>query len=159
MNIEEIIKKAYKEGKIKDASEAWKEFPPEEWHKGKIENVLNENIATYSPYEIGDIVFVKEYYYNASNKGENHLFVIVYQDNIAVPIENFGMILSSKISKVKYKTNVLLPKDSYNNLNKDSIEKTDQLYKLDDKQILFRIGKVDKQKVEQYLNLYEKYNL
>ena len=40
MNIEEIIKKAQKEGKIKDASEACKEFPTEEWHKGKIENVL-----------------------------------------------------------------------------------------------------------------------
>ena len=36
-----IIKKAKEKGKIKDIEEAFNEFPvEEEWHKGKIENLL-----------------------------------------------------------------------------------------------------------------------
>lgn len=37
----------------------------EEWHKGKIENVLNDESESYNiDYKIGDIVFVKEYAYS-----------------------------------------------------------------------------------------------
>jgi len=54
---------AYKYGKVKDLKEAFEEFPvEEEWHKGSAENWLKEQEETYSAeYEIGDIVFVKEY--------------------------------------------------------------------------------------------------
>ena len=60
MNDKDFIKKAYEKGRIKDASEAFKEFPPEEeWHKGKIENILKEDDDNYNIYSVGDIVFVK----------------------------------------------------------------------------------------------------
>ena len=42
--ISEFLKIAYKYGRVKELEEAFKEFPvEEEWHKGKKENVLNEN--------------------------------------------------------------------------------------------------------------------
>lgn len=37
----EFIELAYKTGRVRDVNEAFEEFPvEEEWHKGKIENVL-----------------------------------------------------------------------------------------------------------------------
>ena len=39
-----FLKTAYEHGKVKDLKDAFKEYPiEEEWHKGKIENVLKEN--------------------------------------------------------------------------------------------------------------------
>ena len=60
------------------------------------------------------VVFVNNYEYKDGTSGKNHLFVIIEQNNIAVPIENFGMLISSKIDKVKYQTNRLLQKDDKN---------------------------------------------
>ena len=41
MTDEEFIKLAYATGRVKDVSEAFEEYPPEEeWHKGKIKNIL-----------------------------------------------------------------------------------------------------------------------
>ncbi len=61
--ISDFLKTAYEHGKIRDLKEAFEEFPvEEEWHKGKIQNVLKEDSEDYNmDYEIGDIVFVKEY--------------------------------------------------------------------------------------------------
>lgn len=43
-NLSEFLKIAYKYGRVKDLEEAFEEFPvEEEWHKGKLENVLNED--------------------------------------------------------------------------------------------------------------------
>ena len=64
------------------------------------------------------------------------------------------MLISSKIEKLKYNTNVLLKKDT---INKDSIVKIDTIYKIDTKQILFKIGKVDNEKIEQYKKSYLEY--
>ncbi len=62
--LSDFLKIAYEHGKVKDLKEAFEEFPvEEEWHKGKLENVLKEESESYSFYEIGDIVFVKEYTY------------------------------------------------------------------------------------------------
>lgn len=144
---------AKEKGRIKDIKEAFEEYPvEEEWHKGKIENILTlkEQKQEYSIYEIGDIVFVCEYRYDNGEKEKNHLFVIVEQNNLAVPIENFGMLISSNLKKLKYKSNRLIEKSEKNRLNKDSIVKTDVIYKISNDQILFRIGKVDLEKVEQY---------
>lgn len=144
---------AKENGRIRDIKEAFEEYPvKEEWHEGKMENVLTlkENSQKYSIYKIGDIVFVSEYRYDNGEKGKNHLFVIIEQNNLAVPIENFGMLISSNIKKLKYESNKLLPKDEKNQLNKDSIVKTDVIYKIANEQILFRIGEVDIEKVEQY---------
>ncbi len=42
--LSDFLNFAIKSGKIKNSEEAFKEFSPEEeWHKGKIENVLNED--------------------------------------------------------------------------------------------------------------------
>ena len=150
-NLSEFLKFAYEHDSVRDLEEAFKEFPvEEEWHKGKIENVLKEDSAIYSIYEIGDIVYVKEYMYSNGEIGNNHLFVIIDQDNTAVPIESFGMLISSNLRKMKFSENKLLKKDIKNNLNKDSIVKTDVVYKILNQQILFKIGKVDEDKIEEY---------
>lgn len=149
--LSDFLKIAYKYGRIKDLEEVFEEFPvEEEWHKGKVENVLNENSEIYSIYEIGDIVFVKEYSYSNGKIGNNHFFVIIDQNNTAVPIENFGMLISSNLEKLKFNSNILLQKDIENNLHKDSIVKTDVVYKILNEQILFKIGKVDNEKIEEY---------
>ena len=62
------------------------------------------------------------------------------------------MILSSKIGKISYKANKLIQKDKENNLSKDSIIKTDVIYKIFTKNILLKIGNIDKTKVEIYKN-------
>lgn len=149
--LSDFLKTAYEYGKVKELEEAFKEYPvDEEWHKGKIENVLNEDCESYNPYEIGDIVFVKEYYYSDGKIGNNHFFVIIDQDNTAVPIENFGMLVSSNLNKLKFKSNKLLQKDEKNNLYKDSLVKTDIIYKISNEQIIFKIGIVNHEKIEEY---------
>ncbi len=157
--LSDFMKFAYKCNKVRDVREAFEENPvEEEWHKGKIENVLKESDAEYSIYEIGDIVFVKKYHYADGAKGENHFFVIIDQNNIAVPIENFGMIISSNLDKLKYKANKLLEKDVNNGLYKDSIVKTDVIYKILNEQIIFKIGKVDDYRIEEYKNSFYENN-
>ena len=69
--LSDFLKFAYEKGKVKDAFEEY--LVEEEWHQGKIENILCEDGVEYSPYDIGDIVFVKEYYYQNGEKGKNHL--------------------------------------------------------------------------------------
>lgn len=150
-DLSDFLKIAYKYGRVKDLEEAFEEFPvEEEWHKGKVENVLNEESEKFDYYNIGDIVFVSVYLYPDGKMGSNHLFVIIDRNNIAIPIEYIGMILSSQINKIKFKSNKLIKKDDKNNLNKDSIIKTDTVYKLNDKQILFKVGEIEKDKIEEY---------
>lgn len=147
----EFIKFAYQCGKVKEVEDAFIEFPIEnEIHKGKVENVLRENSEEYLFYEIGDIVFVKRYQYQDGKDGQNHLFVIIEQNNLAVPIENFGMLISSKIEKARYPSNQLIVKEKNNGLKTNSIVKTDVIYKILNQQILFKIGKVEKDTVEEY---------
>ena len=149
----DFLELAKRTGRIRDVKEAFIEYPVEqEWHKGKIENIfqLNEDNEEYCLYKIGDIVFVNDYRYDNGTKGKNHLFVIIEQNNLAVPIENFGMLISSNLEKLKYKSNKLINKDNKNRLNKDSIVKTDVIYKITNEQILFKIGEVNLDKVEEY---------
>lgn len=151
-NISDFIKIAYEHNKVKELKDAFEEFPVEqEWHKGRIENVVCEERSNYdSTYKIGDIVFVREYKYNNGNKGNNHLFVIIDQNNLAVPIENFGMLISSNLDKLRFNSNVLLEKDEINHLKKDSLVKTDVIYRILNEQILFKIGTVEQEKIEVY---------
>ena len=67
-----------------------------------------------------------------------------------MPIENFGMLISSNLDKLKYRANKLFEKDNLNNLHRDSIVKTDVLYKILNEQIIFKIGTVDSEKIEEY---------
>ena len=149
--LSEFLKVAYKYNKVREVSEVFEEYPTEEeWHQGKIENVLKEDEVAYNIYDIGDIVFVKKYVYSNGLEGENHFFVIIDQNNMAVPIENFGMLISSKLYKLKYPENKLIKKNEQNGLDRDSIVKTDEIYKILNSQILFKIGKVDSIKIEEY---------
>lgn len=157
--LSEFMEFAYKCNKVRDIKEAFDEYPvEEEWHEGKIENVLKETDVDYNLYEIGDIVFVKKYYYPDGSKGENHFFVIIDQNNIAVPLESFGMLISSKLDKLKYKSNILIEKNKENGLNRDSIVKTDTIYKILNEQIVFKIGKVDNYRIEEYKNSFYEIN-
>lgn len=74
-NLSDFLKVAYKYNKIKNIEEAFKEFTvEEEWHKWEVENLLNEDAQNYYiDYNIGDIVFVKEYTYSDGKTGKNHL--------------------------------------------------------------------------------------
>ena len=146
---------AKQKNRIRELDEVFKEFPPEEeWHEGKIENVVAEENAEYSYYKVGDIVFVNYYNYSDGKEGKNHFFVIVEQDNLAVPIESFGMLISSNLEKLKYKSNVKLERDKLNNLKTDSIVKTDVIYKIKNENILFKIGEVTQEKVKEYKELF-----
>ena len=159
--LSEFLKIAFKYNKVKELKEAFDEYPVEdEWHKGKIENILKEDTEIYNHnYKVGDIVFVRKYVYSNGKTGNNHLFVIIDQDNTAVPIENFGMLISSNLDKLKYSTNKLLERDNSNNLHKNSIVKTDVLYKILNEQILFKIGTVDNEKIEEYkISFYDSLN-
>ncbi len=58
--------------------------------------------------------------------------------------------------KNKFKTNKLIRKNKENNLDKDSIIKTDKVYKLSDKQILFKVGEIETDKIEEYKQSFYK---
>ena len=60
------------------------------------------------------------------------------------------MLISSNLEKLKFSSNKLLKEDDSNNLDRDSIVKTDVVYKILNEQILFKIGKVDEEKIEEY---------
>ena len=60
------------------------------------------------------------------------------------------MIISSNLSKLKSKSNRYWKKDDINNLDRDSIVKTDVIYQILNEEILFKIGKIDKEKIEEY---------
>lgn len=75
--LSDFLKTAYEHGKVKELKDAFEEYPVEqEWHKGKLENVLKEDCKYYNSYEIGDLVFVKEYSYPDGKIGNHHFFVI-----------------------------------------------------------------------------------
>ena len=83
-------------------------------------------------------------------------FVIIDRNNIAVPMEYLGMIISTKIEKTRFKSNVLVKKNNENGLSKDSILKTDEMYIIQNEQILFKIGSVDKSQIEMYKEMFDK---
>lgn len=109
-------------------------------------------------YEIGDIVFVSKYIYDNGKNGKNHLFVIIDENKKIVPIEYFGMLVSSHIEKSKkfgnYKYNEPLYRNNINHLNKDSIVKCDTLYNISAKNIIFKIGQVD---IDDYIRFIKTY--
>ena len=90
---------------------------------------IAETPIKYNKYSIGDIVFVQEYKYKNGVTGNNHIFIIVDIQNSKEEFLYYGMILSSKTNKISFSSNILIKKDRHNNLNKDSIVKTDVIYK------------------------------
>lgn len=152
----DFLKKAIEKGRVRPVEEAFEKNPvQEEEHQGKLDYYVREDELPYNQeYFVGDIVFVSKYKYEDGSEGNNHLFVIIEKDNLAVPIDYFGMIISSQIRKAKYKTNEILLKDQKNHLKSDSIVKTDYIYQISNEQIKFKIGTVEKQKIEEYKEKY-----
>ena len=100
-----------------------------------------EASVSYNNYKIGDIVFVQKYKYKNGTNGSNHMFLIVDMQNQKEKIMYYGMLISSKLEKLSYNTNKLIQKNNENNLRKDSIIKTDVIYKIFTKNILLKINK------------------
>lgn len=137
----DFIKEAYKRGSVKKYSEV-KNTDPNLLENDCPSFYIGEKISSYTNYEIGDIVFVGKFNYEDKTEGNNHLFVIVDEDNYAVPINYFCMILSSNLKKIAYKQNVLLKKD--------------YIYEFTNEDINMLIGKVTLEKVNEFKELYLK---
>lgn len=153
--MDEIIKKAEAKGRVKDIQEAFKKYPvSEEIHHGNSEYYFAEKIIKYGSYEIGDIIFVNEYEYEDGRQGRDHLFVIIDINNKCVPLEYFGLLLSSNLKKINYKENLLLKKDNRNNLVKDSIVKCDVIYIIKQESTVGKIGTVQLELIEKYKQIY-----
>lgn len=126
---EELIR----QGRLKSLSEAFKEYPvEEEIHFGHHEWYMAEKIVKYGKYDEKDIIFIKEYKYEDGSVGRDHLFVIIDKHNTSVPLEYFSFLISSNLSKLKYKTNILIKKDRLNVgyiiPNKNTIDKIGEVY-------------------------------
>ena len=117
-----------------------------------LNGLVSENNFQYNNYKIGDIVFVNKYKYQNGNIGNNHMFLLVdfYKDTNKILY--YGMLISSKLKKLAYKSNKIIYKDNKNNLKENSIIKTDVIYKIFTKNILLKIGNIDKTKVDIYKN-------
>ena len=117
---------------------------------------LNEEKSTYNfKYNAGDIVFVKKYNYSDGTNGSNYLFLII-EDNYIVSIDYFCLLISSQLDKLKYNTNLFLAKDNQNKLKKDSILKLDNIYRIENEDILFKVGEVTKEKLKIYRDTFIK---
>ena len=118
-------------------------------------------INVQSKYEVGDIVFVSKFKYkNNDNDGKNHLFVIINDDGEKlIPIEYFGLILSSHREKAKDNSNFVynepLDKSFNNGLNYNSIVKCDQIFSILSENIQFKIGSVD---IDDYMRFITAYS-
>lgn len=146
----DFIEQVKENGLLKDVSEAFKEYPPEEeCHKGDINFYIKERMTNFD-YNIGDIVYVTRFKYSNNSNGLNHLFVIIDKDKQMVPLEYFGLLISSNLSKLKYSQNIILLCDNKNNLNKNSIVKTDYVYRLEKESIAYKIGEVSIEKINYY---------
>ena len=118
---------------------------------------ISENFEKFEDIKRGDIVFVKKFIYGNGEIGQNHLFVIL-DNNRYMPIEYFGMIISSNIKKEKYKYNIKINKSKENKLYKNSIVKTDHIYKLNENDILKKVGRINNDMIKLFESKYEEYS-
>ena len=137
-----FIDEARKKGKIINYDDVYESLEPDE-----VGFYIGEKLNVYGTYKIGDIVYVSKY-----KNVNKHLFVIVDEENRGIDIDYFCMLISSKLDKLKYESNVLLKKDNMNNLNKDSIVKTDNIYNIKRENIDFLVGKIDIKLVNEFKN-------
>lgn len=107
-------------------------------------------------YNIGDIVFVRNYIYKNGTEGMNHFFVII-DEGQAVDFNYFGFLLSSNLGKIKFPYNQFIKRNKINGLAKDSIVKCDDFIELDRKEISFKIGSVTEKELSKFLDTYERY--
>ena len=108
-------------------------------------------------FNIGDIVFVAQYYYKSGELCENH-FLVIIDDGQAIAIDNyFGFLLTSNAKQKRYPYNKELKKNDKNNLDKDSVVKCDDFIEISEKDIQFKVGEVEQDDLERFLNTYMKY--
>lgn len=107
-------------------------------------------------FDVGDIVFVSNYEYKSGTNGQNHSFVII-DDGQAVDINYFGFLLSSKTAKATYPYNERLDKNDTNNLRENSIVKCDDLIEISETNIKFKIGTVEQEDLERFIDTYSRY--
>ena len=122
----------------------------------EVKYYISENLEPFKGVERGEIVFVSRYIYEDGTIGERHLFVILDR-NTYIPAEFFGMILTSNLKKEKYKYNIKILKDDKNKLNKDSIVKTDHIYKINKNDILFKLGFIPENLLKEFEDKYKEY--
>jgi len=154
--VKELINLANKKGVIKKYSEFCE---GEEGDKNKLqeeENAYYISKMNKQKFKIGDIVFVSNYIYKSGLIGKNHIFVII-EDNQAIDINYFGFLVSSQLYKSTYNYNIKILKNNINNLYKDSIVKCDDLIKISESEIQFKIGEVTKEELKTFIEVYERY--
>lgn len=71
-------------------------------------------------------------------------------------MDYFCLLTSSQLDKLKYETNLFLAKDCKNNLKKDSVLKLDNIYRIENNDILFKIGEVTQEKLNVYRDIFIK---
>lgn len=155
--IKKLIEEAEKQGEITEYSEFTKTKLAEE-------TALSEEEVEYYTskhkdevaYDIGDIVFVRNYMYKSGQKGSNHFFVII-DEKKAIDLNYFGFLLSSNISKASFQYNEIIQRNEENGLRKDSIVKCDDFIKIESKEIEFKIGRVRDEELEKFVERYKQY--
>lgn len=152
MNNEDFIKKIYEVGKVIKLEDA--DIAEYALSDKEMIYYISEPVVKYPIYKIGDIVYVKKYTYKNGDEGTKHMFVIIGNDNRAVPISYFCMIISSNLKKLKHKNNILLEPDEKNNLEKKSLVKADYIYDINSDEISCYIGSVSKELVDKYIKIY-----
>lgn len=115
-----------------------------------------EKYMENTKYDIGDIVFVRNYIYKNGQKGSNHFFVII-DGRQAIDFNYFGFLLSSNINKVSFPYNEMIQKNEQNGLRKDSIVKCDDFIKIEEREIVFKIGSVEEKEIEKFIRKYKEY--
>ena len=61
----------------------------------------------------------------------------------------------SHLEKLKFSKNKLILKDNLNNLNRNSIVKTDVIYKIKNENIKYKIGMIKRSVVDEYMKNLE----
>lgn len=145
------IERLRKEGKLKTLDDAFKEYPSEDYLE---DFYVCEKPVSKSKYVVGDIVYVRKYKYEDGKEDMNHLFVVIDAPNMLMPLEYACILISSQVQKLKYKTNMFIPKSYTNGLLKNSIVKTDVIYDISIDNVVGKIGKLDITQIEEILEKY-----
>lgn len=110
---------------------------------------VNSDNYDYDDIQNGDIIFVSKYKYTKNKPGHYHLFLVINKYGIYV----HGMLITSNIEKEWYLYNIPVCKDDKNNLKYDSLIKTDNIYLIEKKNILNKIGTLTPNLYKKCINL------
>ena len=115
-------------------------------------------------YQIGDIVWAAEAKIKEDTgyKGNvrNHFFVIIDDDGKVVPMDYFGLVVSSRIEKSKENSQYKYNEPLYANecgLRYDGIVKCDQLMNIPSENISRKVGEIDTDVINRFLDAFENY--